>query len=222
MNTRLKAAGHARRLGALALCAALGLTAGCLGPREMIGPKTFVIRPEVSIAKTEKMLSATLGVRDCAAPQQYDRRMIVLEPDFRLSSRPNEFWAESPAAALTRSITDALIAGGHFADVGNAFDMARPDAVLTAELRAFHENRAVQPPVAEVEVRLELREARSPQVLWAGTLREVEPLAGEEASALAVAMNAAVGRISVKAAQALSTLDFVAQDPDVALGIGRK
>jgi ABC-type uncharacterized transport system auxiliary subunit len=106
--------------------------------------------------------------------------------------------------------------------VGNAFDMARPDAVLTAELRAFHENRAVQPPVAEVEVRLELREARSPQVLWAGTLREVEPLAGEEASALAVAMNAAVGRISVKAAQALSTLDFVAQDPDVALGIGRK
>jgi hypothetical protein len=80
MNTRLKAAGHARRLGALALCAALGLTAGCLGPREMIGPKTFVIRPEVSIAKTEKTLSATLGVRRLPVPSPTHSLPVDISP----------------------------------------------------------------------------------------------------------------------------------------------
>ena len=222
MNTRLNGAGHARRVGAIALCAALGLLAGCLGPREVIGPRTFVVRPELSVPKAENKLTATLGVREFSAPQQYDRRMVVLEPDFRLGARTNDTWAETPAAALTRCVTDALVATGHFADVGNAFDMARPDTVLTGELRAFHENKAVQPPAAEVEVRMELREARSPRVLWSGTLREVEPLAGDEASALAVAVNAAVGRVSARAAQALSVLDYVPVDPDAVLLKGKK
>jgi ABC-type uncharacterized transport system auxiliary subunit len=218
MNTSLNGAGPVRRAAAVALCAALGLLAGCLGPREVMGPRTFVVRPELSVPKAEKTLAATLGVRDFDAPQQYDRRMLVLESDFRLGARSDDSWAEKPSAALTRCVTDALIAGGHFSDVGNAFDMARPDAVLTGELRAFHENRTVQPHVAEVELRLELREARSPKVLWAATLREVEPVAGDDASSPAVAMNTAVGRLCAKAAQALSSLDFVPEAPDAYLG----
>jgi ABC-type uncharacterized transport system auxiliary subunit len=221
MNTRLNAAGSVRRLGAAALCAALGLLAGCLGPREIMGPRTFVVRPELSVPKAGAKLTATLGVRDLSAPLQYDRRMVILEPDFRLGSRSNEMWAEPPAAALTRCITDALVAGGHFADVGNAFDMARPDTVLTGEVRAFHENRTVKPHVAEVELRLELREARSPKVLWAGTLHETEPLDGTEGGSLAVAMNAAVARASARIAEALSSIEYVPEDPNAFLEKGK-
>ena len=71
--------------------------------------------------------------------------------------------------------------------------------------------------VAEVEVRMELREADSPTVLWAGTLREVEPLAGNQGSSLAVAMNAAVGRLATKAAQAMSSVEYVPEDPNAFL-----
>ncbi len=222
MNTRLNAVGQVRRVAALAACAGLALFSGCLGPRAVMGPRIFVIRPELSVPKAETKTTVTLGVRDFVAPQQYDRRMVVLEPDFRLGARSDDSWAEPPAAALTRCFIDALAATGHFADVGNAFDMARPDTVLTGELRGFQENKTVQPPVAEVELRMELREAHSPRVLWAGTLREVEPIAGDQTNSLAVAMNAAVGRLSVKAAQTLSSIEYVPQDPDAFLGKGKK
>jgi len=148
--------------------------------------------------------------------------MVVLEPDFRLTTRSDDTWAEPPAAALTRCVTDALAATGHFSDVGDAFNMAHPDMIMTGELRAFNENRTVQPRVAEVELRVELREARSPKVLWAGTLREVEPMAGDKENALAVAMNAAVSRVCATLARSLSALEYVAVDPDAALDLGKK
>ena len=198
----------------LAACAVAVALSGCLGPREVVGPKTFVIRPAATVQKCPAALAATLGVRDFSALQQYDRRMAVLEPDYRLGTRPNDTWAETPAAALTRCVTDALVASARFADVGNAFDMARPDTVMTGEVRAFHENRTVTPPVAELELRVELREARSPKVIWAGTLHETEPIAGESSAAFAVAMNAAVERLCAKIASTLAGLDFTVAPPD--------
>ena len=222
MSKHRNAAGCARLAGLLPLCALLAVLPGCLGPRAVVGPKVFMIRPEISVPKAENKLAATLGLRGFEAPLQYDRRMVVLEPDFRLGSRSNESWAEAPAAVVTRCITDALVAAGHFSDVGNSFNMTRPDTELTGEVRAFQENRTVKPAVAEVEVRMELREALSPKVLWADTLREVEPLSEDQGNALAVAMNAAVGRLATKAAQAMSQVDFVPENPDAFLQRGKK
>ena len=222
MNTHPTAAGRVRLPGVLALCALLGTLSGCLAPREVLGPKVFVIRPEISVPKTDQRLAATVGIRGFEAPIQYDRRMVVLEPDFRIGARSNESWAEPPAAAVTRCITDALAAAGRFADVGNSFNMKRPDLELTGELRAFQENRTGKSPVAEVEVRMELRAARSPKAIWTGTLREAEPLAGDHGNALAVAMNAAVGRLALKAAQELSAVEYVPEDPNASLEQGKK
>jgi len=213
--------GRVRLSAGLALCALVAALSGCLGPREVLGPKVFMIRPEITAPAAGKQLAATVGVRSFEAPLQYDRKMVVLEHDFRLGARSNESWAEAPAAAVTRCITDALLATGHFADVGNAFNMKRPDLELTGELRAFQENRTGKSPVAEVEVRLELREGLSPKVVWAGTLRESEPLSGDQGNALAVAMNAAVGRLAVKAAQAMSSVEYVSEDPNAFLKKGK-
>ncbi len=222
MKQRTNGPGDLRRLGMLSLSAMLLLCSGCLGPREVVGPKTFMLRPTIAVPKAEKALAATLGVREFEAPVQYDRRMVVLEPDFRLDALSNQSWAETPATTLTRCVTDAILASAHFSDVGNAFNMARPNTELTGELRAFHVNRTVKPAVAEVELRLELRDALSPKVLWSGTLCEVEPLADDQGSALAVAMNAAVGRLSAKAATALSAVEYVAEDPNAFLEKGKK
>jgi hypothetical protein len=86
--------------------------------------------------------------------------------------------------------------------------MTRPDLLLTGELRIYQENRTVEPSMAEVEIRLELRQATEPGSLWAETLRETEPMKEATPSALAEAMTANIGRIAERVAIKLKTLSF--------------
>jgi len=112
--------------------------------------------------------------------------------------------AENPAPIVTRAIQDALAASARFADVGNAADMARPDLLLTGELRAYRENRSLQPPQAELEVRLELRQATEPGSIWAETIRDTEPMKEDTPAALAESMTILVGRLAAHAASSIA------------------
>ena len=87
--------------------------------------------------------------------------------------------------------------------MGDAADMHAPDLVVTGRLRRFEEVRDGGTWFAVCEVRLELREARSPQLLWAETLSARRALAQQDRPALAAAMSEAVAEVVVHAAEAM-------------------
>ncbi len=185
--------------------AALALTTGCLTAPEIERTRLYALHPEISV-QTFDPVDLTLGVRPLLAARPYALPMAFLNEEGQLGYRPRDDWAEPPANTVTRAIMDALIATNRFEDVGNAADMARPDLLLTGELRMFHENRAHTPATAEIEVRLELRPAREPGALWAQTLRHTEALQGDSAPALVQAMNTALAHLAQQAAQAIAAV----------------
>ena len=152
-------------------------------------------------------LDLSLGVRPLFSARPYGLPMAYLDANQQLGFRIRDEWAEPPASSVTRALTDALTATNRFIDVGNASDMARPDLMLTGELRKFHENRTVSPSTADLEVRIELRFSRSPGAVWAETLEESIPLASDDASGFAAAMNDAIGRLVVRAANAIASVE---------------
>ena len=98
------------------------------------------------------------------------RLPLVYQEGARLGVYPNEEWAEQPGDMVTRAVSDAIMATGRFQDVGNAADMARPDLILTGELRKFHEERSDTSLQAVISLHLELREARGTNAYWVETL----------------------------------------------------
>ncbi|HQM99759.1 MAG TPA: ABC-type transport auxiliary lipoprotein family protein [Candidatus Hydrogenedentes bacterium] len=150
----------------------------------------------------------TLGIRPLFSTHTYGTPMAYLDNNHQLGYQSRAEWAESPSHVVTRAIQDAIAESQQFADVGNAADMTRPDLLLTGELRIYQENRTVEPSMAEVEVRLELRQATEPGSLWAETLRETEPLKAPTPNALAEAMTTNVGRMAERVATTLKTLSL--------------
>lgn len=192
--------------GWTALGAFLMLSAGCLSPGTLQPTRYYALAPDHAPIRSEHPTGLTLGIRPLLAARPYGLPMAVLEADGRLSYREKLEWAEMPDRTVTRAITDLLAASGHFQDVGNAADMARPDLLLTGELRSFHENRGHQPPLAEVEVRVEVRYARHTGTIWAQTLREAEPMADSEPAVFAAAMNRAVTRLATRIAREITSV----------------
>lgn len=183
------------------------LHTGCLGPRTITAVAHYVITPAPVVAESVPG-SHTLGLRPLATARPYTLAMAYVDADGRFGYRANEEWTESPSAVVTRALLDACIASGRFADVGDAADMARPDYLLTGEIRAFHEDRAVAPSEAVVSLRLELRPAREPGVVWAETLDARVPLAGSHPADLAKAMSGAVADAVGRAVAAISAADL--------------
>lgn len=155
-------------------------------------------------------VALTLGVRPFLAAKPYAQPMAYLGEDRELVFRDRVHWAEPPGEVLTRAVRDALAASGRFQDVGDAADMARPDLILTGEVRRFLENRTVTPAMAEVAVHIEVREARGVRLLWAGLLRATEPVHEATPGALTAAMSEAVARIAEDAARTLAGVSFPA------------
>ena len=182
---------------------ALVALAGCLGPREIPPTLRYTLDPAIEVPAAEGT-EYTLGMRPLAVAQPYGLVMAFRDAKHRLGYRDNEEWAEDPGDVLSRAILDALVATGRFRDTGHATAMARPDLLLTGELRAFHENRRSEPPTAEIEVRLELREARGTAAVWGDTLRARLPLADDSGDAFAEAMEHAVAEIAAQSATAIA------------------
>lgn len=177
--------------------------AGCLTPNTMQATRIHTLDPKIQV-KTFPLTAATIGVRPLQAARPYKTVMAYVDENSQLHYFVDETWAEPPDKYLTRTLTDALGATGHFADAGYAADMSRPDLIVTGELRKFHENRALTPPVAEIEVRLELREARQTRNLWSEILVSRVPVTDETPAALGQSMNQAVAEIATRAAEAIA------------------
>lgn len=182
------------------------LLPGCLSPRTVLMESRYVVQPTVDVASVPTG-EDSLGIRPLQVAQPYGVQLAYVDEDHRFGYRPNAEWTEAPGDILTRSLTDAFAACGRFTDVGNAADMRIPSLILTGEIRKFHEDRTQSPPVAVCEVRLELRNARVPGLVWAETLRADVPLADgkDSGAALAEAMSASVRQVLEAAVAAVVT-----------------
>jgi ABC-type uncharacterized transport system auxiliary subunit len=180
---------------------------GCLSAPDIEKTRFYAITPGVDVAAVAET-DWTLGIRPLFASRSYGTAMAYLGENHQISYLLKDEWAEQPANTITRAISDALSSTKRFADVGNAADMVRPDLLLTGELRVYQENRTLTPPVAEVEVRLELRQSTIPGSLWAETVRETEVMASDSPQDFAEAMNRTVGRLAEKTAESLAAVEL--------------
>jgi len=178
------------------------LAAGC-ATRSYEPPTRYTLGPQVevkAVTPTEKILA----VRSLDGARPY-RQQIVYRDGLQLGHYANVEWADLPSDAVTRALTDALIATGRFVDVGAAADINRPDYVLTGQLRKFDLRRDTEPWTAECEVRIEAREALGRETLYTETLSASVPLSSNEVSALPTAMSQAVATIVTEAANAIAS-----------------
>jgi ABC-type uncharacterized transport system auxiliary subunit len=147
----------------------------------------------------------SLGYRPLIAAKPYKSVAMAYRPaNNELAYRLNEEWAEYPSDTMTRALSDALQATGQFADVGDAARMPLPDFILTGAIRAYHEDRTASPPVAVLEIHLELRERRGEMALWDHVLHAREPMDGISPAALASAMTKAVAHVADEAAAGIA------------------
>lgn len=183
------------------------LLGGCLTPASVAPTQRFMLSPEPRVVQAEPV-PLTMGMRPITPARPYRIPMAYQEEAQRLGFRRNQDWAEEPYLMVTRAILDAVRDTGRFADTGDAADMPRPDLIITGELRRFYEDLTVSPPLAVIEVRLELRHSRNPMALWAETLRETEILSEDNAAGFAAAMNRALTRIAETAAGRLASISL--------------
>lgn len=189
------------------ICLPLGLLisafSGCMGAKTIQAMRLHTLDPVLHVAEfpaSEK----TLGVRPLHAARPYETAMAVVGEDKLLHFRQLDAWSETPDDFVTRALVDALAATHRFGDAGYAADMSRPDLILTGEIRKFHENQAVTPHVAELEIRVEVREARQKRNLWDGLIAKRVPLAADTTDAFAEAMEVAVAQAAQEAAEAIA------------------
>lgn len=180
----------------LTLALALAVLPGCLSPRTVVVDSRYALQPKIDVAPVPAG-EETLGIRPLQVAQPYGVQMAYLDAEFRFGYRHNAEWTEAPGDVVTRALTDALAASHRFADVGNAADMRIPSLILTGEIRKYHEDRTQSPPAAVCEIRLELRNARLPGLVWADTVSAAVPLGGgsDAPADVAAAMNTAVEQV---------------------------
>jgi ABC-type uncharacterized transport system auxiliary subunit len=204
----MQAQSHYRPLLQLMMGIALLLSLnGCLSAPVIQKTLYYSLTPEVEVVQ-KPALDYTLGIRPIPNTRVYGLPMAYLDHDVQISYRIREEWAELPTIVVTRVVQDAIAATGRFKDTGNAADMARPDLLMTGELRAFHEKRTDEGRSVELILHFQLRPSTAKGLLWSDTLTESEPVASESALDVALAMNKALSRMAKRVALAVSSLEL--------------
>lgn len=179
------------------------LAAGC-----MTTTYTPVTRYTIDPAIEPEALGSTgttLGVRALDPARPYMKANIwYLPATYVLEQYQDAEWAELPGDIVTRALLDGLNKTKRFRDVGDALNVGTPDLTLTGQLRKFRESRLTQPPQAECEIRLELRESLGGKLLWADTLSAAIPVEAEGLPGLAAAMSQAVEQVAEQAVTAIA------------------
>ena len=182
---------------------ALVMLAGC-DTRSYTPTVRYTLTPDVTVAKSDPS-DRTLAIRPFEAARPYGQMIVYRDANSELGQYENVEWAELPRDAVVRTLLDAVIATGRFADAGLATNMTQPNLILTGQLRKFDLDRTAKPWTAVCEVRLELRETFGTALLYGETLTATQPLAENEIAALPPAMSAAVSQVIQKAATEIAS-----------------
>ena len=187
-----------RRISVIALL----IAAGCATPTYQ--PVTsFAVEPQIDVPQATPTVD-TLGVRPLEYGRPYRQPIAYRDKGFVLGAYDKFEWAELPRDIVTRTLIDAISATHAFQDVGLAALMARPNLLLTGQLRKFDLDKTADPWKANVEVSLSLRPALESNVVWSGVLTATAPLAKNDIAALPEAMSQAVANIATQAATAIA------------------
>jgi len=170
------------------------LATGCLTTKEFTPTLRYTLAPTIPVTAPGRTSEETLAVRPLESARPY-KQNIVYRNGLEIGHYTSVEWAELPADAVGRALRDALLASGRYRDVGSALDLTKPTYILTGQLRKFDLVKDSQPWHAEIEVRLEVREALGRNLVWASTLPVTEPLDKDDIGALPAAMGRAVSRL---------------------------
>ncbi|MBX7258038.1 MAG: ABC-type transport auxiliary lipoprotein family protein, partial [Candidatus Hydrogenedentes bacterium] len=131
--------GVVRGLRIVCALVALLAVAGC-ATRSYTPTVRYTLTPEVTVPKSEPS-EMTLAVRPMETARPYGQAIVYLDANNELGQYENVEWAELPRDTVLRTLMDAVIATGRFADVGIAQNMSQPDLILTGQLRRFDLDR---------------------------------------------------------------------------------
>lgn len=170
-------------------------------------PVRYTLDPVPQVQQFEDS-GLALAVRPLDVAEPFRKKVVYRDEGLKLGEYRGHEWAEPPGDLVSRALMDALRQTGRFEDVGLAIDLARPDLILTGDLRKFYIDRRDQSWTAVCEVALALRTGLDRDAVWEGVLSAEAPLASNTPTVVAPAMNAAVSEF---AAQAANTIAEAAQ-----------
>lgn len=168
---------HAALLGLVMTTTAT--LSGCLTAATISPARYYTITPEAgveSIATSGK----SLGIRPLIGAKPYKLAMAYTAEDNRLAYYQNAEWADLPATMVNRALTDGLIKLEGFSEVDDAANIARPNFILTGELRRFEADYNRETPAAVVEIICIIRDTESGASLWQGYVTGETPLPARE------------------------------------------
>ncbi len=173
---------HATVLGLLMTTTAT--ISGCLTSTTITPSRYYTITPTgtvEAIASSEK----SLGIRPLIGAKPYKLAIAYTAEDNRLAYYQNAEWADLPATMVNRALTDGLIKLAAFSEVDDAANIARPNFILTGELRRFEADYNREVPAAVVEIICIIRDTESGASLWQGYVTGETALPeGEEGAGL--------------------------------------
>lgn len=182
----------------------LALSAGgCLTAGEYVPIERYALYSTTEEVRANPSGKA-VGVRSLDYVSFYREKMVYRDDGFAVAYEDYHQWAELPRDAATRMLIDALAATGAFREVGYAFDMPRPDYVVTGQVRRFEQVRTTEPWTALCEARIELRERETGVIVWGETLTVDAPHESPDAPGFAAAMNAALTKLTQNAAERIA------------------
>lgn len=126
-------------------------------------------------------------------------RIVYRESPHEVGFYEYHRWAEDPEDSVAEALASELLARGTFASVTPFDGRTQADFILRGELRRIEEIDYDGPVKASVEIALELVDADTSRVIWAGSAAAVEDVPTAE-------VRAVVERLSVSADQAIKHL----------------
>lgn len=126
-------------------------------------------------------------------------RIVFRESPHEVGFYEYHRWAEDPEDSVAEALASELLARGTFASVTPFDGRTQADFILRGELRRIEEIDYDGPVKASVEIALELVDADTSRVVWAGNTAVVADVPAAE-------VRAVVERLSVSAEQAIKRL----------------
>jgi ABC-type uncharacterized transport system auxiliary subunit len=197
-----------RILGTVVIAGAL--LPGCLTPGTIEPTRYYTLSP-TTVPGDETGVDQTLGIRPLIGAKPYKLEMAYRAEKNRLAYFVDAEWAELPATLVSRALSDSIIESRLFSDAGDAADMARPDFVLSGELRRFEADYTGEAPLFIATIAVSVRETGTGERRWHDLIEARVPLkagrlndAGEtDYSDIARGASLAVSQLSAAVCEAL-------------------
>lgn len=178
---------------------ALCLLGGCLTRNEQTRVRYYSLNNiETPVPRASQHWPTTLGIRPLTAASRYRDRILYRVSEVEVGFYPFDRWVEPPEEMVNRLLTELIEASGLFQQVAAAEDVQPSSWILSGEVTRFDEVRKPEGRFAACWLRLELRRARTEQLLWSEMLTATVGLADNTPEALAQAMSQAVHDVAVQ------------------------